>query len=1112
MITSSDTVVGKRRGEVEFPGTTASRRRRTPPRTVLAVAALGSAVAFIDATIVNIALPSIQRSFPGTSISAISWILNSYNIVFAAFLLPAGRIADLLGRRRMFMLGLELFTAASLFCAIAPSVGLLVAFRIVQAFGAALLVPASLALVLSAFPPDHRSHGVALLAAVAAAAAGLGPSLGGLLVAAANWRLVFLVNIPIGIAAVALSRRLLVESRAAERRRLPDLLGALIFAVAVAALVLAIVKGQDWGWGSVRVIGSFLVAIALGAVFARRCSWHRSPIVDLRLLRIRSLTTANSMTTIAAAGYYGYTLTNVLFLTYVWHYSALKAGLALTPGPFVAAAVAGPSSKLVLRVGHRPVLVAGGLIWGAAVLWFVARVGLKPAFLDDWLPGMVLLGIGAGTLFPNITSAAVAAAPGDRFATATGMNSVARQVGAAFGVALVVAIIGMPSPLHVLAAFRHAWTFGSLCLFAAGAGCLFVGRLSVAATPSLADAARTVFESSRAQPVAAQPPRARRAISAVGPVRPTRAESPAEFLARVPLFAGVEASLRDQLASRSTTVRVAAGDWLFHQGDSGAAMFIVRAGRLQAIDEPTATVLRDLGRGDAVGELALLTDSPRAAGVRAARVSELIAIAGDDFDEVLRSSPELSRALTRSLAEQLRETGAPPPSARPRPATVALVRLERHPPGDGFSRDLADALSGWLTTALLDGSEVAEPSVAEEASAVYGPLLDRAEAAHDLVLLDGGTIGSGRRWDVFCLQQADRILALTDGSRPPDPARIGPELRGCDLVLINAAPGAGDAAGWGPLLDPIESHAVRRAAWDEDIARMARRLAGRSVGIVLSGGGARAFAHIGVLEELMAAGITIDRVAGVSMGAFVGALFAMGLDPDEIDACCFEEWVQRRPLSDYTIPRHSLIRGERMRSMLQRTFGNTLIEQLPLSYMCGCTELRSGRLVLSRHGPLSEAVGLSICLPVIGPPQVRGRELLIDGSLVDNLPVEPMASLGEGPVIAVDVKASLERPLAARPSLSAPNDGKAAPGGDNGTNGDGAATPWTPSLGETLARVLLLGSANTSEAASRHANLVIRPRPEGVGLLEFHQLDAARQAGRAAALQMLEHGTAIALV
>src|SRR5437763_759439 len=359
VVTGPATVVGERRGEAATVAARRSQRRRTAPRTVLAVAALGSAVAFIDATIVNIALPSIERSFPGTSISSISWSLNAYNIVFAAYLRPAGRIADLLGRRRMFVVGLELFTAASLLCATAPSVGVLVAFRVAQALGAALLVPASLALVLNAFPADHRSHGVALLAAVAAAAAGLGPSLGGLLVAAANWRLVFLVNLPIGIAAVVLSRRLLMESRGPERRRLPDLLGGLVFAVAVAALVLAIVKGQDWGWGSARVVGSFLVAIVLGAVFARRCMRHRSPIVDVRLLRIRSLSTANAITTIAAAGYYGYTLANVLFLTYVWHYSPLKAGLALTPGPFVAAAVAAPSSKLVLRLGHRPVLVAG---------------------------------------------------------------------------------------------------------------------------------------------------------------------------------------------------------------------------------------------------------------------------------------------------------------------------------------------------------------------------------------------------------------------------------------------------------------------------------------------------------------------------------------------------------------------------------------------------------------------------------------------------------------------------------------------------------------------------------------------------------------------------------
>jgi NTE family protein len=217
---------------------------------VLAIASLGAAVAFVDATIVNIAFPDIERSFPGTSIASLSWVLNAYNIVFAAFLVAAARIADLVGRRRMFILGLQVFTLASLLCALAPSPGALIAFRMVQALGAACLVPAALALVLNAFPPERRSHGVALLSAVGAAAAGLGPSLGGILVTLDNWRLVFLVNIPIGLTAMLLARRRLVESRTPGRRRLPDLPGALLFGLAIAVLVLGVVKGQQWGWDS----------------------------------------------------------------------------------------------------------------------------------------------------------------------------------------------------------------------------------------------------------------------------------------------------------------------------------------------------------------------------------------------------------------------------------------------------------------------------------------------------------------------------------------------------------------------------------------------------------------------------------------------------------------------------------------------------------------------------------------------------------------------------------------------------------------------------------------------------------------------------------------------
>ncbi len=716
---------------------------------------------------------------------------------------------------------------------------------------------------------------------------------------------------------------------------------------------------------------------------------------------------------------------------------------------------------------------------------------------------MVILGIGAGTLFPNLSGAAVASAPGESFATATSMNSVARQVGAALGVALVIAIIGTPTPLTVLSVFRDAWTFGAVCLFAAGLGCVLVGAVAVDKSPGFAEAARAVLATNQPEPPVRAPlPRAPRAITADAAAPPApRAESAADFLARVPIFSGVDPRLRAQLAATMRTRRVEAGEWLFREGDEADALFVVRAGRLEVVDEAADVVIRELGRGDETGELALLTGSPRSASVRAVRTSDVVAVDRDAFDEVLRSSPELSLALTRTLARQLRDTRAPAPATRPRPTTVALVALGEPTALRRIVDALASALRSHLSVTTLTGEEIAPPPAGTKPATVYGPLLDRAEVVHDMVLLAGDSALRRTPWTEFCLQQADRILAVTTGGPVPDGLGDIAEIRGCDLVVLDEA--VGRLEGWAAALDPIESHLIRTNEFEADIARSARRLAGTSVGIVLSGGGARAFSHIGVLEELSASGLTIDRVAGVSMGAVIGALFAMGLDADEIDAICFDEWVQRRPLSDYTLPRHSLIRGERFRSMLHRTFGSRLIEELPRSFMSGSTELRSGRLVIARRGPLWEAVGFSICLPVIAPPQVRGREMYIDGSLVDNLPVRTMAEMGEGPIIAVDVKASFERAgNAARPAngrVASAVDGVGQPRRDR---------ERPPRLGETLTRVLLLGSENTSEAAGRHADLVIKPRASGVGLLEFHQIDAAREAGRVAAREALERAPA----
>ena len=247
------------------------RRGRIPGRTVLLVASFGAVLAFLDATIVNIAFPSIRASFPGDSIGNISWVLNAFNVVFAAFMIVFGRLGDVVGRRRLYLFGVGLFTVASAVCALAPSIGLLVAGRIAQAVGAAMIVPASLALVIEGFPAGKRARAVGLWSAAAAVAAGLGPPLGGLVVEAGGWTWAFWVNLPLGVVAWWLGLRHLVNSRAPGRRRMPDMRGAVLLAGALGLTTLAIIKGSEWGpaslmlWGAAGGAAVLLVGFALSS-------------------------------------------------------------------------------------------------------------------------------------------------------------------------------------------------------------------------------------------------------------------------------------------------------------------------------------------------------------------------------------------------------------------------------------------------------------------------------------------------------------------------------------------------------------------------------------------------------------------------------------------------------------------------------------------------------------------------------------------------------------------------------------------------------------------------------------------------------------------------------
>ena len=227
-----------------------STGRRYAPMAAVGVAAFGAFLAFMDSTVVNVAFPNIQAAFPHTTVSSLSWVLNAYNVVFAGLLVLSGRFADLLGRRRMFKLGLVLFIVASALCAVSTSVGMLIALRAVQAVGAAMLVPASLGIVVHASSPERRTHALSLWAAAAALAAGIGPPIGGALVDLYNWRLVFLINVPLGLLAWFLARRMVIESRAPGSRVMPDLRGALLLSLALGSVTLGIVQGGTWGWGA----------------------------------------------------------------------------------------------------------------------------------------------------------------------------------------------------------------------------------------------------------------------------------------------------------------------------------------------------------------------------------------------------------------------------------------------------------------------------------------------------------------------------------------------------------------------------------------------------------------------------------------------------------------------------------------------------------------------------------------------------------------------------------------------------------------------------------------------------------------------------------------------
>ncbi len=1019
--------------EPKLPGGELSRRRAPSSSIILLVAAFGAFLAFLDSTIVNVAFPDIQRHFHA-HIASLSWVLNGYNIVFAAFLVAAGRLADLLGRKRMFLHGVVLFTFASALCAVADSVDQLIAFRVLQGLGAAILVPASLGLVVEGFELGRRAHGVALWGAAGAIAAGLGPPIGGALVEAFSWRWVFLVNVPMGIVAVFAARRLLVESRAAGRRRVPDLRGAVLLAVALGLLTLGLIKGPDWGWASVSAIGSFAAAAIAIVGFVLSSRSHSAPLIEPALLRIRSFVVGTVLTAVCATAFYAYLLTHVLFLNYVWGYTLLQAGLSVAPSALVAAVVAAILGRVADKHGYRLIIGIGALIWAGSLLWYLECVGSTPDFLGAWLPGQLLQGIGVGATFPLLASAALSGlVTGGSYATASAVTGTVRQVGAVIGVALLVILIGTPARGAAEEVLRRGWVMAAICFLAVAVGAVFLGR-----TP-----ASTTKEEAGPEPT--------------DPLPPAPLQQPDQRAATEPSV-GLDAATLAHLRSRGTQVELTAGSHLFHAGDASDSLYVVQDGRLQVLD--TDGVVAELGRGEVVGERGLLIGTPRFASVRAMRDSVLTRLTRSEFDQI--ADIRVLGALLRVLAQRQHQT--PRAAYRSTPeAVVTVIGADHTAPVATVAANLCAALSKRVRA-------VAPGRVDRDG-------LERAEQDADRVVLQAAC--DEPDWREFCLRVADRVVVVAGDTVPPAdtlPARA----QGADLVLTRPS---ADRRAWEEVIAPRSMHAVRPKSCQDDLRPLAARIAGQSVGLVLSGGSARALAHLGVLEELESAGIRVDRFAGTSMGAIIAALAASGLDAAGVDAHVYEYFV-RRSHGDYTVPSKGLIRGRRTMSALRCAFGDLLVEELPKEFRCVSVDLLARQPVVHRSGRLADVLACSLRLPVLYAPMVYNGALHVDGGVLDNVPVAALAG-HDGPLVAVSVA-----------SGGSPSPASGAKHGRR---------PRVPGMVDTLMRTMTISSAIGTAAALEQADVVIKPNPYDVGLMEYHQIDRAREAGRIAARDAVSH-------
>src|SRR4051794_2129479 len=414
---------------------------RTPHRGVFAVTAAGGLLVSLDVSVANALMPAIGADFDGDGRAAVSWVITAYAIVFAAALVPAGRIADRAGRRRTYLGGLAVFALGSVVCGLAPDLGVLLAGRALQGLGAAAASPASLGLLLAAVGERGRATYAARWTGAAALGMTLGPFVGGALTTLGDWRWAFLVNVPLVAAIVAATPKVVPETPRHPGRRLPDPWGAVVLVLGASALTLALSEAGEWGVADVRTTGSLLAGAALALLFVRRSARVADPLLDLALLRRRRVAVAATMTFLYAAALFAVLLSFLLFFVDRWSLDLVQAGASVAPMGLVVVLITTRVGRLADVVGYRSPLVAGASLMAAGLAVSAASLG-GDHFTARWLLLAVVIGLGIGLCYPLLAAAAVHGLPSAELAAASALNQSARQLGAALGAATAVGVLG----------------------------------------------------------------------------------------------------------------------------------------------------------------------------------------------------------------------------------------------------------------------------------------------------------------------------------------------------------------------------------------------------------------------------------------------------------------------------------------------------------------------------------------------------------------------------------------------------------------------------------------------------------------------------------------------